>query len=152
MKKIILIILFLPFWSYSQVWIGTEIDVRNALFGGTVNPRAYDGVFNLGYRSGYFETAAFFETFKQIEYQSYGVNLNVITRPEKRLVPLAGFQISMINRPWKVTPSLGLNTRLEYHFGKVFIYLRGEGKLRTDWNNKVVTSGYAGIAYKFKRL
>lgn len=153
MKKLLLLLLF-PVLSYSQgfVWMGTEIDPRNAIFGGTVNEQAFDGMLKLGYRNGHFEANAFYEIFPVIDYKSYGVNLNIVTRPEKLLVPVAGFQVSMIQRPWHLYPSLAINAKLEYHFNRwsrFFVYIRGESKLRSDWNDKIVHSGYFGVAYKF---
>ena len=51
-------------------YAGTGLDVRNAVFGGTVNPSAYDGIFSLGYRNEHFSFEAYYETFQAINYAS----------------------------------------------------------------------------------
>jgi len=158
MKKIILLLLLLfPAHVFAQSWlsredtyffISTGLDLRNATFGGTVNPAAYDGTWTLGYRNENFSILAYYETFSAIKYVSMGVNPGYIFRPGKMLIPVADLSLSFIRRPFKTFPSLALNTRMEFHFSRFFIYVRGESRWRTDYDFFQV-SVYGGISYKF---
>jgi hypothetical protein len=60
-----------------------------------------------------------------------------------------GVQMSLINKPKKLTPSIGLNALLEYHFTHFFISARMERKVRTDWDI-IVNSGFVGVGYRFE--
>ncbi len=150
-------LLLLPLQGFSQFWltrevnyffVGTGLDVRNAIFGGTVNGQAYDGTFNFGYRNENFSLIGYYESFTAIEYQSLGINPGYVFRPGKMLIPVADLSLSFIRRPWKTYPSLALNSRLEYHFDRFFIYARGEYRWRTDYDF-FQASVYGGIAFKF---
>lgn len=149
--------MLLPTQAFPQYWntqeenyffVSTGVDVRNAIFGGTVNDAAYDGTFTIGYRNAGFSILAYYETFTAIHYESAGINPGYVFRPGKRLVPVADISLSFIKRPWKVYPSLALNSRLEFHFSSFFVYLRGESRWRTDYDF-FQFSVYSGISYKF---
>ncbi|WP_300434944.1 hypothetical protein [Christiangramia sp.] len=153
----LLVLLLLPAHVFCQYWLtredpyffaGIGVDLRNATFGGTVNPQAYDGTFNLGYRNENFSIIAYYETFSAIEYESMGINPGYVFRPGKMLIPVADLSLSFIRRPWKIFPSLALNSRLEFHFSRFFVHLRGEYRWRTDYDFFQV-SVYGGISYKF---
>jgi hypothetical protein len=58
---------------------------------------------------------AFYETFAELNYNSGGVNLNGLLNYDKKFKQGAGVQMSLIDKPNKLTPSLGLNGLLEYH-------------------------------------
>ena len=156
-KNIILTLSLLVFVSsYSQSWltreteylfVGTGLDLRNATFGGTVNPQAYDGTFSFGYRRESFSLIAYYETFQAIRYESFGLNPGYMFRRGKSLIPVADVSLSFIRRPWKTYPSLALNTRLEYHFPRFFVYLRAENRYRTDYDFYQF-SVYGGVSYK----
>lgn len=158
MKKIFLLLLLLfPAHVFAQSWLSREdtyffvstgLDLRNATFGGTVNPAAYDGTWTLGYRNENFSILAYYETFSAIKYESMGVNPGYVFRPGKMLIPVADLSLSFIRRPFKTYPSLALNTRMEFHFSRFFIYVRGESRWRTDYDFFQV-SVYGGISYKF---
>ena len=158
MKRIgLLLVLLLPANLIAQYWLtreenyffaGTGVDVRNAIFGGTVNDASYDGTFTIGYRNANFSILAYYETFSAIQYESAGINPGYVFRPGRMLVPVADDSLSLIRRPWKVYPSLALNGRIEYHFDRFFVYARGEYRWRTDWDFFQV-SVYGGISYKF---
>lgn len=158
MKKLcILALLLLPAQLCAQIWyteeeeyffIGTGVDVRNAIFGGTVNDASYDGTYSIGYRNEGFSVLAYYETFSAIRYESMGVNPGIVFRPGKLLIPVADLSLSIIRRPWKSYPSLAANTRLEYHFHRFFIYVRGEYRWRTDYDF-FQASVYGGISFKF---
>jgi len=158
MRIIFLLLLFLiPVQLFAQSWltrentyffVSTGVDLRNATFGGTVNPVAYDGTWTTGYRNGHFSVLMYYETFSLIEYESIGINPGYIFRPGKKLIPVTDLSLSIIKRPFKTYPSLAFNTRLEFHFSRFFLYLRGEYRWRTDFNFFQV-SAYGGIAYKF---
>lgn len=158
MKKIFLLLLLaLPFRLSAQYWltmeeeyffVGTGLDLRNAVFGGTVNPAAYDGTYSTGYRNGGFGIIATYETFSAIRYQSFGVNPGWVITPGKILIPVTELSLSFIKRPWKVYPSLAANGIVEYHFDRFFVFLRGEYRWRTDYDF-FQASVYGGIAVKF---
>lgn len=158
MKRIgLLLVLLLPANLIAQYWLtreenyffaGTGVDVRNAIFGGTVNDASYDGTFTIGYRNANFSILAYYETFSAIQYESAGINPGYVFRPGRMLLPVADVSLSLIRRPWKVYPSLALNGRIEYHFDRFFVYARGEYRWRTDWDFFQV-SVYGGISYKF---
>lgn len=150
-------LLLLPSHIFSQSWltredtywfVSTGLDLRNATFGGTVNDASYDGTFSIGYRNAGFSVLAYYETFAAIEYESLGINPGIVIRPGKKLIPAADISLSIIRRPWKSYPSLALNARLEYHFQRFFIYLRGENRWRTDYDFYQI-SVYGGFSLKF---
>ena len=156
-KYIVFWLLLLATQISAQSWIssektyfyaGTGLDVRNAVFGGTVNPSAYDGIFSLGYRNEHFSFEAYYETFQAINYASSGFNVGYVYRPGKKLIPVTDLSISIIQRPWKSFPSLAINNRLEFHFSRFFIYARGESRWRTDYDFFQI-SVYGGINFKF---
>lgn len=159
MKLCVVVFLF-PLVLYSQYYqyaidsrddqyffFQTEVDARNAIFGGTVNEKGYNGVFKAGFSAQAFRTDIFYETFRELKYRSFGVNLNYILGYNRVFRQAAGIQLSFIDKPKKLTPSLGLNGILEYHFGKIFISTRVETKMRTDWRI-TVHSGFVGLGYK----
>lgn len=150
MRNLMIAFLF-PWFMFSQeeqyFTLQTEIDARNALFGGTVNERGYNGVFKAGFSAQWFRADVFYETFPRLNYESAGVNLTYLINYDRAFKQGAGIQISFIDKPRKFTPSLGLNAVLEYHFNKFFISARAERKLRTDWEI-VVNSGFLGIGLK----
>jgi hypothetical protein len=150
MKALLLALLF-PLLFYPQsnqyFFLQTEVDARNAIFGGTVNEQGYNGVFKAGFSAQWFRADVFFETFAELNYNSGGVNLTGLLHADKKFKQGAGIQISLINKPNKLTPSLGLNGLLEYHFGKLFASTRAEVKMRTDWDITVF-SGFVGVGYK----
>ncbi len=158
MKRFLLIaILLIPFPLLGQYWLiredtyffaSTGVDVRNAIFGGTVNPASYDGTWSLGYRNSGFSILAYYETFAGIEYESMGVNPGWVVRPGKKLVPVTDLSLSFIRRPWKTYPSLAHNGRIEYHFDRYFIYIRAENRWRTDYDFYQF-SLYGGVSIKF---
>ncbi|CAL64996.1 hypothetical protein [Christiangramia forsetii] len=158
MRKIfLLLLLVMPSHVFAQYWLTREdtyffvssgLDIRNATFGGTVNPAAYDGTWTAGYRNENFSILAYYETFSAIKYESMGVNPGYVFRPGKMLIPVVDLSLSFIRRPFKTYPSLALNSRMEFHFSRFFIYLRGESRWRTDYDFFQV-SVYGGISYKF---
>lgn len=158
MKKVFLLsLLALPLSLSAQFWltreqeyfyIGTGVDLRNAVFGGTVNPAAYDGTFLLGYRNEGFGIVATYESFSAIRYESFGISPGWVMRPGRMFIPVTTLSLSVIKRPWKVYPSLAANGIIEYHFDRFFIYLRGEYRWRTDYDF-FQASMYGGIAVKF---
>lgn len=149
--KILVAALLFPLVFYSQeeeyFTLQLEIDARNALFGGTVNERGYDIVVKGGFSAQWFRVDGFFEVFEILKYKTAGVNIYALISHRRAFKQGMGIQISLIDKPKKLTPSMGLNGFLEYHFGPVFISARGETKRRTDWDITVY-SGYVGVGYK----
>jgi len=104
MRIIFLLLLFLiPVQLFAQSWltrentyffVSTGVDLRNATFGGTVNPVAYDGTWTTGYRNGHFSVLMYYETFSLIEYESIGINPGYIFRERNlSLLPIYLFQL-----------------------------------------------------------
>lgn len=151
MKTFLLILLF-PVFAHSQAnqyfTLQTEVDAANAIFGGTVNDRAYNGTFKLGYSRNWFRGDIFYETFPWLQYESGGLNLYYLFNREKPLKFGPGIQMSVIDRPASFTPSLGVNGLLEYHLSRWFFTARMELKMRTEWRHRVVRSGFLGVGYK----
>lgn len=149
--RILFIVFLFPLLSFSQTeqyfFFQTEVDARNALFGGTVNEQGYNGVFKAGFSAQWFRADIFYEFFRDLNYETSGVNLTYLLRYDRPLKAGAGIQISVINKPKKLTPSLGLNGVLEYHFNPLFVSARGEVKMRTDWRITVY-SGFVGIGIR----
>jgi len=124
-----------------------EVDARNALVGGTVNERGYDLVLKGGFSAQGFRVDGFFEFFEELRYKSAGINFTHLVHFRRKFKQGLGVQLSLIEKPKKVTPSFGLNGILEYHLDPFFISARAETKLRTDWDITVF-SGFVGLGYK----
>lgn len=150
MRNLFIAFLF-PLLSFSQseqyFFLQTEVDARNALFGGTVNEQGYNGVVKAGFSAQWFRADIFYEFFRDLNYETSGVNLTYLLGYNRPFIAGAGIQISVINKPKKLTPSLGLNGILEYHFGRFFVSARAEVKMRTDWDITVY-SGFMGAGIK----
>lgn len=150
--KIFFLFLIFPVFVHSQsnqfFTIQTEVDAANAVFGGTVNDRAYNGTFKIGYSRNWFRGDVFYETFPWLQYESGGINLFYLFNDEKPLKFGPGIQMSVIDRPNRFKPSLGLNGLLEYHLDEWFFTARIEIKMRTEWGYKIVRSGFLGVGYK----
>jgi hypothetical protein len=140
---------FYEFEKENYFFISTGVDIRNAVYGGTVNSRALDIVFGIGARTGNFQVEAWYESFTRIEYEAFGMNLNYVFQPEKRWVPMVGLELGFIQRPRQLHPSLALIAQLDYNFSSFFVFLRGQGKLRTDLEHLLKGSVYGGLGYKF---
>ncbi|MGI0106715.1 hypothetical protein [Salinimicrobium sp. WS361] len=162
MRKTLLILILLPGFCFAQVnWFeketfffaSTEIDVKNAFFEGTVNPRAYDGMFNFGYRNRSFQAQATYENFKAIDFYSFGIKVGHVFNHERvwNYLLLGGFELIQRNVPWLhevLHFSASVSGQLEYHYKNFFVLLRLEGRLRSDID-KLKGSGSGGIGYKF---
>lgn len=149
--KILVIVLFFHLSGFTQeeqyFTLQMEVDARNALVGGTVNERGYNIVFKGGFSAQGFRVDGFFEFFKELRYKTAGINLTHLIHHRRRFKQGLGLQISLIEKPKKVTPSVGLNGILEYHLDTFFISARAETKVRTDWDITVF-SGFMGVGYK----
>lgn len=140
---------FYEFEKENYFFVSTGVDLRNAVYGGTVNSQALDIVFGIGARTGNFQAEGWYESFTRIKYEAYGVNLNYVFQPEKRWVPMVGLELGIIRRPKHLHPSLALIAQLDYNFSSFFLFIRGQGKLRTDLEHLTKGSVYGGIGYKF---
>lgn len=158
MKTWFLILFIIPLFCNAQFYefekenyffISSGVDIRNAVYGGTVNSRALDIVFGIGARTGNFQAEAWYESFTRIKYEALGMNLNYVFQPEKRWVPMAGLELGIIKRPKHNTPTLALIAQLDYNFSRFFVFIRGQGKLRTDLEHLLKGSVYGGLGYKF---
>lgn len=149
--KVLVIALLWPFIFYSQSYqyftLQAEVDARNALFGGTVNEVGYDVVFKAGFSAQWFRADVFYEFFPDLNYKTAGVNLTYLHNYNRKFIQGAGVQMSLIDKPKKLTPSIGLNLFLEYHLPWFFISARLERKVRTDWDI-IVNSGFVGLGVK----
>ncbi|UJH89896.1 hypothetical protein LZ575_12950 [Antarcticibacterium sp. 1MA-6-2] len=152
MKSLLLALMF-PLMATAQFepdqyfTIQTEIDARNAIFGGTVNEKGYNGVWKAGFSAQWFRADVFYETFRDLKYKTAGLNLTHIFHYKRAFKQGLGVQMSLIDKPKKLTPSIGLNAILEYHLGMFFVTARAERKVRTDWDI-VVNSGFVGMGVK----
>jgi len=140
---------FYEFEKENYFFINTGVDLRNAAYRGTVNSRALDIVYGMGARTGNFQAEAWYESFTRIKYEAFGMNLNYVFRPERRLVPMAGLELGFIKRPKHIHPSLAFIAQLDFNFSRFFVFIRGQGKLRTDLEHLTKGSVYGGIGYKF---
>ncbi len=149
--KILIIAMLFPCTFFSQeeqyFTLQFEVDARNALVGGTVNERGYDLVLKGGFSAQWFRVDGFFEFFEILKYKTAGVNLTYLIHHRRKFKQGVGLQISLIEKPKKVTPSVGLNGILEYHLDPFFVSARAETKIRTDWDITVF-SGFVGVGYK----
>lgn len=91
----------------------------------------------------------FYEIFNIINYKAFGINLNYVLQPEKRLNYVLGIELGFIQRPKKLYPSTAFIGETDFNFGPFFIYLKGEIKVRADINDKIKGSLYGGLGYKF---
>jgi len=150
MKILIIAILFpCTFFSQEEQYftLQFEVDARNALVGGTVNEQGFDLVFKGGFSAQRFRVDGFFEFFQELRYKTAGINITHLIHHRNRFKQGVGLQISIIEKPKKVTPSIGLNGILEYHLDPFFVSARAETKMRTDWDITVF-SGFVGVGYK----
>ena len=137
------------FSNDSYFFISAGADIRNAVYRGTVNDRGFDGVFRFGVRKEEIQVEAFYEIFNIINYKAFGANLSYVLRKDKKLTPLIGIELGMIQRPKHLYPSLAALSELDFHFGPFFMYIKGEIKVRPDINDKIKGSVYGGFGYKF---
>ncbi len=156
MKLIIFLLVSLSLQSQSYFTIGTEIDPRNAIFGSDVNKPSYNGFHTLGFTSDKFRVELFYEHFKEIEYESVGLQSGIllnVDRFENFKIPVL-IQLSTVHRPNALTPSLGIVSGIEYHLNRFIFVIMGEAKYRTDfekqWNtkNRMIYSGRIGLKFK----
>lgn len=154
--KLIILLLF-PVLCFSQFqkekyfFISTEVDPRNAIFGSEVNPPAYDGVFNIGYRDNGINFQLAYETFAAIKFQSLELKGGYILNNTENFQYGALFGLGFIFRDvdWTkaMSCSVSLSGQVEYHFDKIFVFARGEGRYRGDIQ-KIIPSGYIGLGLK----
>ncbi len=149
--RILIIALLFPLALYSQeeqyFVLQFEVDARNALIGGTVNEQGFDLVFKGGFSAQWFRVDGFLEFFEILDYRTAGVNITYLIHYRRKFKQGLGLQISIIEKPKKVTPSIGFNGILEYHLDPFFVSARAETKMRTDWDITVI-SGFVGVGYK----
>ncbi len=152
---VLIITMMIPEISFSQLFISTELDARNAIEGSKYNnyKSTYDGVFNLGYHNEGFQVQASYENFKVIDFYSFGFKAGYSFNHEGdfNYVILGGLGLIQRNVDWignTISMSASISGQLEYHFNKVFLLARSELRHRGDLE-RVIFSGYVGIGYKF---
>lgn len=117
------------------VFVTYGIDARNAIDGSkpTNGHAELDHTFKLGARDNHLEVSAFYETFKAIEFQAYGVNFNGVTEVFKNTDLAVGIELGNIIRYNKGSFFMGgLNGEVRYDLGGVLIGLQLNVRLRTD--------------------
>lgn len=155
MKKLLTIALLL-IWgishaqNYNQSWskrdklnykfVAFGFDVRNAVIGSkpTNNKPELNYQFKLGAVSKNVEVAIFYEQFKRIDFQAYGVNVGYILPVAKKTDLYAGIETGSIIR-YKTDNFLmyGFNGELRQHIGKNFIIgLQANYRYRSDIDQK----------------
>lgn len=158
-----LVIFLFPLLCHSQyanrlekknfLFIGTELDPRNAIFGSPVNGPAFDGVLNFGYRHQEFQMQASYENFYAINFSSIGLQLGYVFNHEGafNFALLGGLSLIQRKVDWlqkEMFNSANMSLQTEYHFfPRFYISLRAEGRYRGDLN-LIKPSGYAGIGVK----
>jgi hypothetical protein len=163
MKNLLFLLILVPgicagqkvnwFEKETFFFVSTEVDPRNAIFGSPVNPPAYDGVLNIGYRNHGFQIQASYENFKAIDFYSFGFQAgHVFNHGEVwNYTLLGGLGWIQRNVDWiknYLYASASISSQLEYHYYSFFLFVRGEGRYRHDLD-KFKPSGYVGIGYKF---
>jgi hypothetical protein len=111
------------------------IDLRNAVDGSkpTQGHAELNNVFKIGARDNHLEIAAFYENFKRIEFQAYGININGVTQVFKNTDLAVGIELGSIIRNNKGNFLMaGLNGELRYDFGWFFVGGQLQCRLRTD--------------------
>jgi len=153
-----LFFLLIPFLAFSQfqpetfLFTSVELDIRNALVGSDVNSAAIDGVFNVGFRDQNFQIQASYENFKAIDFYSFGFKGGYVFNYEGNFnyLLLGGISLIQRNVQWtkRLNTSFSLNSQAEYHFNRVFLLVRIEGRYRGDIK-EVIPSMYGGVGVKF---
>lgn len=143
---------------YQFVSIG--IDARNAIIGSepTENKPALDLNFKAGVQSGVAEVSVFYETFKRIDFQAYGLNLNVVSETVyENLTIASGIEFGSINRAINSNYLMvGINIEPRYKItehlsvGALFNYrLRNDLKRKKTDDLVFRKSGFINVYYTF---
>lgn len=143
---------------YQFVSIG--IDARNAIIGSnpTGNKCALDLNFKAGVQSDVIEISIFYETFKRIDFQAYGLNLNVVSETVyENLTIASGIEFGSINRAINSNYLMaGINLEPRYKItehllvGALFNYrLRNDNKKKKTDDLVFVKSGSINFYYTF---
>jgi len=155
MKLFFLLIPLLTFGQFNSetfLFTSVEVDVRNALVGSDVNEAAIDGVFNVGFRDKTFQIQASYENFRAIDFYSFGFKGGYVFNYEGHFnyLLLGGISLIQRNVEWtkRLNTSVSLNGQVEYHFSRVFLLVRIEGRYRGDLK-EVIPSVYGGVGVKF---
>lgn len=159
-RKLAAIALFMiPVLTSAQgLFVSTGIDARNAAFGSSVNPPAYDGTFSLGIRKETFQAELRYETFAAIDYQSLGVSMSYVHTSERytqqRWHVLLGGELGAIHRDvdWlnvEYHLKAAISPTLQYMVWDNFgVGARAEAAWRGDLD-KPVFSGYLEVQFFF---
>lgn len=137
-------------------FVSAGIDFRNAVVGSnpTNNNPELDLLFKLGARDNHVEISMFYENFKRISFQSYGVNVNYVFELAKNIDVALGIELGSIIRYNNFNfLTGGLNQEVRYDLGEFVIGLQFNSRIRTDnWKKNtdmpIVYSGFINIYYK----
>ena len=149
MKKLFLFVaIAISIASYSQakITLGAGFDVRNAVYGGTVNDKALDVQFKLLMQAEWLEIGIKYELFDYLDYQDFTISTSIYKR-------LGNFELSsgleggLIDRSGQSFLFYGLNAETRYFYKRYGIGLQLNVKDRTDID-KWVNSGYLNFYYR----
>lgn len=137
-------------------FITTGIDVRNAVIGSkpTNDESALDIQFKIGARANALEVALFYESFKRIDFQAYGVNVNGVFQLYKNFDVALGVGAGSVIRYRDFNfLMLETNSELRYDLGKCVIGLQLNNRLRNDLKQygksfPIVNSVFLNFIYK----
>lgn len=137
-------------------FVSTGFDIRNLTIGSnpTDNKSALDVQFKVGARANALEVAGFYESFKRIEFEAYGVNINGVFQLYKNFdVALGGEFGSVIKEGNSNYIMYGLNSELRYDLGKFILALQLNNRNRKDlmkYGNDfpIVHSVFFNLTYK----
>ena len=149
MRKLILILLF-PIWINAQQ-ISVGFDVSNALYGSKVNKPSLDVQLKVYSVEKWGEIGLQVESFKEIDYFSWGVfaNQSLHLEPFEFLVGVEGIQI--IRNKIGIL-SYGFNGEIRYFWGNIGLGLQYNYRYRADLeiydDGRFVKSGFINLIYK----
>lgn len=137
-------------------FITSGIDVRNAIVGSkpTNNQSALDIQFKVGARANSLEVALFYETFRRIDFQAYGVNVNGVFQLYKNFdVALGVGGGSVIRYKDYNFLMVETNSEIRYDLSKCIIGFQLNNRLRNDLKQygksmPIVNSVFLNFTYK----
>lgn len=128
MKIIISLIVLLSFQINAQTkfkFVSVGIDAKNAIIGSKPTNNKSEIDFNLKIGAVYknLEISIFYENFNKINFQAYGVNVNLYNKTDvENLTVSNGIQLGFIIREGNSSfPLIGFNNELRYKLYKKLI-------------------------------
>lgn len=153
MKNFFLILIMLvvvtSMSAQHKVFIQTEFDPINTLHLSEVEGKGYNGTFSFNVRNDDTQVGVLIETFPNMDYIGFSTNVYKVFNLNSDWNVLMGPQFGGIFTNKTTYPTIGIDVKIEYHFDRMFVSLRGEGK--KIWGNGTTTyedSLLLGIGYR----